>query len=116
MTPDDGTAWAADARAPSSRPIERYEQIAQLSRDMLAAAQRQNWEEVARLESTCRLLIEYLKRAPKIESMSPDEQRRRIELLREILRDDAQIRMRAEPWLLELERLIGMAPHAEGAG
>jgi len=88
--------------------IERYEEVAQLSRDMLVAAHLEDWEQVARLESRCQLLIGYLKRASTIVPLSEDEQRRRVALLRDILQDDAEVRMRAEPWLLELEQLIGV--------
>jgi flagellar protein FliT len=106
MPPDDGSAWHARGR-PARPLIERYREIAQLSREMLLAARREDWNEVARLEADCQLLIEQLKRAAMIEPLNADEQRRRIALLREILQDDGQIRMRAEPWLLELERLLG---------
>jgi len=108
MTPDDGNAWQAGARPESRRLIERYQEVAQLSRGMLAAANRKDWDEVGRLEARCRVQIDELKRAAMIEPLSAFEQQRRIELLREILRHDAQIRVRAEPWLLELERLIGL--------
>jgi flagellar protein FliT len=112
MAPDDGPAWAGRAEQQSRRLIERYQEVARLSGEMLAAAHREDWEEVARLETRCRILIGQLKRAALSEPLSPAEQHRRIELLRDILQDDAQIRMQAEPWLLELERLIGMAPRA----
>ena len=112
MAPDDGNGWPQRAEAQSRRLIDRYEEVAQLSRDMLAAAHREDWDHVARLEARCRLLIDHLKRVSKIEPLSPDEQHRRIELLRDILQDDAQIRARAEPWLRELERLIGAARRA----
>jgi flagellar protein FliT len=112
MAPDDRHAWAEPSRQPFSRLIERYEEVAQLSRDMLAASRREDWEEVARLEARCQLQIEQLKRVSMIEALGPIEQHRRIELLRAILHDDAQIRERAEPWLLELERLIGHARRA----
>jgi flagellar protein FliT len=91
--------------------IERYEEVAQLSRDMLVAAHLEDWDQVARLEARCQLLIGYLKRASTIVPLSPDEEQRRVALLRHILQDDAEIRLRAEPWLLELERLIGVARH-----
>ena len=116
MAPDDGSAWAAQAGAQARSLIGRYEEVARLSRGMLAAAQREDWDEVARLEAQCQLLIDYLKRAARIEPLSPLEQRRRIELLRDILQDDAQIRVRAEPWLLELERLIGAPRRPRRAG
>jgi hypothetical protein len=80
---------------------------------MLAAAHREDWAEVARLETQCRQRIEGLKRAATIEPLNAIEQQRRIELLRDILRADAQIRRRAEPWLLELERLVGVSRGAD---
>jgi flagellar protein FliT len=112
MAPDDGNAWSGRAERHSRPLIERYQDVARLSHDMLAAAQREDWAEVARLEEKCRTLIEPLKRAAMIEPLNPVEQQRRIELLREILRADAQIRMRAEPWLQELERVIGIPRRA----
>jgi flagellar protein FliT len=108
MAPDDGSAWHTAPGGASRRLIERYQEVAQLSRDMLAAAHREDWDELARLEARCRDRIERLKRAARVEPLSAVEQQRRIELLRDILQADAQIRVRAEPWLLELERLFGM--------
>lgn len=113
MAPDDGRAWSGRDEPQSRRLIDRYEELAQLSRDMLVAAHLEDWEQVARLEWRGQLLIEYLKRASAIVPLSEDEQHRRVELLRDILQDDAQIRLRAEPWLLELERLIGMPQRAK---
>jgi flagellar protein FliT len=96
-----------------SRPlIERYEEVAQLSRDMLVAAHLEDWDQVERLEARCQLLIGHLKQVSVVVQLSADEQRRRVQLLRDILQHDAQIRVRAEPWLLELERLIGVALRA----
>ncbi len=108
MAPDDGSGWAGRAVQRSGPLIERYREVAQLSRHMLAAARREDWEEVVRLEARCRILIGHLKEAALAEPLSPVDQQRRIELLRDILHDDAQIRLRAEPWVLELERLIGI--------
>jgi len=116
MAPDDGNAWLGREDAHSRSLIERYEEVAQLSRDMLVAAHLEDWDQVERLEARCQLLIEYLKRASMIVPLGADEQQRRVELLRDILQDDAQIRLRAEPWLLELERLIGMPRRAKPPG
>ena len=108
MAPDDGQALPRRDECGPRRLIERYQEVARLSRQMLEAAHREDWDQVARLEAQCQIQIGELKRAAMIEPLSEAEQRRRVELLRAILRDDAQIRRRAEPWLLELERLIGM--------
>jgi flagellar protein FliT len=80
---------------------------------MLVAARREDWDGFARLEARCHALIGHLKRAALIEPLSATEQQRRIRLLRDILQDDAQIRTRAEPWLRELERLLGLQRPAE---
>jgi flagellar protein FliT len=116
MAPDDGSAWPGRRGQEPRRLIARYQEVAQLSREMLAAARREDWNEVARLETSCQSRIEQLKRAAMIEPLNAIEQQRRIELLREILQDDAQIRARAEPWLLELERLLGVPRRTKPEG
>jgi hypothetical protein len=47
-----------------------------------------------------------LKQAAHKQRLGSAEQRRRIELLRAILANDAEVRRRSEPWLQQLERLI----------
>jgi hypothetical protein len=113
MAPDDGHALPGRDDLGSRRLIERYQEVVRVSREMVAAAHREDWGEVARLQAQCQGLIGDLKRASMIETLGVYEQQRRIELLRVILQHDAQIRSRAEPWLLELERLIGLPPRTE---
>jgi flagellar protein FliT len=103
--PDDGNLQRARTGGATGL-IERYEAIAAVSRQMLAAARADDWTEVARLEACCRELIAELKQLARSQRLSVAEQRRRIELLRGILADDAEIRLRAEPWLRQLERLL----------
>jgi flagellar protein FliT len=86
--------------------IQCYETIADTSRLMLAAARSDNWDEVVRLEGRCRELIAELKQVARTQHLGATEQRRRIELLRAILDNDAEMRVRAEPWLRQLERMI----------
>jgi flagellar protein FliT len=101
--------------AGSMRLLQRYEALAQVSRRMLAAAREDDWMQVARLEVRCGQLIEDLKAALKLESLSAAEQRQRIAFLRTILADDAEIRARAEPWLAQLENMVPCAPITIGA-
>ena len=106
--PDDGLAGAPR----SEGLIDCYEQIAQASHEMLAAARHGDWDSVARLEAACRGLICELQVQAASQRLGAGEQRRRLALLRSILADDAEIRDRSEPWLRELEKLL----HAPGAG
>lgn len=111
--PDDGAALPPRASS-AAAVIARYEEIAALSRRMLAAAHAGAWSEVRRLEGRCREVIAELKEAARHARLNRAEQRRRIELLRDILADDAQIRRRAEPWLSQLERLLMPVPRRPG--
>ena len=102
--PDDGRLPRTRAAAPGL--LQFYEAIADASRLMLAAARADDWDQVARLEDGCRELIAQLEQAARTQRLGAAEQRRRIELLRAILANDAEMRVRAEPWLRQLERLI----------
>ena len=106
MPPDDGRQFAKHAVPGAPALIQCYESIADTSRLMLAAAHGDDWDELARLEERCREQIEHLKRVARARPLGAAEQRRRIELLRAILANDAEVRKRAEPWLQQLERLI----------
>ena len=90
-----------------SQLLDHYEQIAQASQSMLDAARNSDWDEVERQEERCRALVASLK-AASIASplLRPQDNRRRMELLRRMLAADAEIRGRSEPWLRQLEQLI----------
>lgn len=81
--------------------LHHYEAIAKASCAMLAAARADDWIEVGRQEERCCALIETLKAAADFSNSLLDEadDARRMQLLRRILADDAQIRAHAEPWL-----------------
>ncbi|MEP6609780.1 MAG: flagellar protein FliT [Burkholderiaceae bacterium] len=83
-----------------SRLLQHYEAIAQASGVMLAAARAAEWSEVARQEQCCCALIAALRAAHGSEPpLGVVDDQRRMQLLRQILSDDAQIRGQAEPWL-----------------
>jgi flagellar protein FliT len=100
---------------PSCGLIRRYEEIAVASRDMLEAAHRGDWPAVERIEAQCREMITALKLAARTDTLSDAEKSRRLSLLRSILKDDAQIRLRAEPWLRDLENFLAVTRQAEGS-
>jgi len=81
--------------------LPHYEAIARASSEMLAAARADEWHEVAHHEERCGELITSLKVAERYPGapLSAVDHERRMQLLRQILSDDAQIRALAEPWL-----------------
>ncbi len=98
---------ARDPGAQRGRIIEHYEAIAAASRRMLDAARAGDWDEVGREEDRCRALIGLLKRTQPDGSLAYDGRRQRLALLRAMLADDAEIRELSEPWLKQLEALLG---------
>jgi flagellar protein FliT len=87
--------------------LDHYEQIAQASQSMLDAARNSDWDEVERQEARCRALVASLKAASQASPvLRPQDNRRRMELLRRMLAADAEVRDRSEPWLRQLEQLI----------
>lgn len=74
---------------------ERYQQLEHTSGLMLAAAQRANWPEVARLEQLARGQVAQLQ-APA-HGLSLSERRVRHQVLLAVLRHDALVRALADP-------------------
>ncbi len=83
-----------------------YEDAAGLTREMLGAARAEQWDDVAAKEKLC---TEKLAALPSAMPAQPDplHQRRKAELIRSMLDDNAEIRVLAEPWLARLSELIG---------
>jgi len=86
--------------------IAIFEDAAMLTREMLRAAREQQWDDVAKKEKLC---AEKLATLPPAMPAQPDlpYQRRKAELIRDMLDNNAEIRVLAEPWLARLSELIG---------
>src|SRR5256885_6948540 len=73
---------------------------------MLQAAQNKDWEGVTRYEGTCAVLIEQLRLKSHDEPLAPDQRKEKARIMQRILRNDAQIRTLAEPWLAQFEHML----------
>jgi flagellar protein FliT len=88
-----------------------YESIGRLSRTMVAAAERSDWESLAAAERICGLLIERIEAFGDPEAqLGPRERRRRLAILRDVLADDAQIRRYTEPSLTRFDGWLARPP------
>jgi flagellar protein FliT len=87
--------------------LDYYKAIESASQQMLAAAQKENWDQVVRLESTCAVLIAQLRGKARTNKLNNDERREKLRIMQRILRTDAEIRLLAEPWLSDIELLMG---------
>lgn len=83
-----------------------YHGIARLMKDMVAAAQRHDWEGLRDLENQCRPLTHALMAQESGSELPEPLKREKFLLLREILEDDAAIRGVTQSWMCELQQLI----------
>lgn len=83
--------------------IDVYENVSQLTRQMLAAARSRDWDTLHRLERDCASQASRL-RDGQPPSLSGELRARKVRLLQAILADDREIRTITEPWMEQLSR------------
>jgi len=86
-----------------------YEAMALASRAMLHAARDSDWDTVASLERHCAGLVAQMGRGPVAAPLDETQRRRRVEILQRLLAEDAEIRNLAQPWLADLQSMLGQA-------
>ena len=89
--------------------LSYYESVASASGDMLEAARRQDWDALAQAERLCAAATAVLKASGAEARLDEDKRRRKTEIIRRVLADDAEIRRLLDPRMRELERLLGSA-------
>jgi flagellar protein FliT len=84
-----------------------YESIGQVLQSMLQAAQNGEWDRLVEAEQSCSRLVARLRAiGDRHEPLDATGQRRKSEIIRQVLAADAQIRDLAQPRLRELESLM----------
>ena len=94
----------------STKLLDYYEAIEKASAEMLAAARAGNWDDVVRLEGACAVLIAQLKNAAHSGQLMQNEAKEKSRIMQRILLNDAEIRHLAEPWLEDLDHMLGGRP------
>ena len=85
--------------------IDVYENVSQLTRQMLAAARSRDWDTLHRLERDCASQASRL-RDGQPPPLSGELRARKVRLLQGILADDREIRTITEPWMEQLALLM----------
>lgn len=91
--------------------LDYYKSIESTSERMLASAQAGCWDDVARSETTCSILIGQLKLQAESETLEPQSRREKSRIMQRILRNDACIRRLAEPWLEKIDVMLNGSTH-----
>lgn len=80
-----------------------YKAIEDSSLKMIDAAKEEDWDSVVRFEGACAVLIEQLRFHAATEVLDDAARIEKSQIMLRILRNDAQIRYLAEPWLTHFE-------------
>ncbi len=94
----------------SATLLNYYEAIEKASAEMLEAARTGNWDAVVKLEGACAILIAQLKNAAQSSQLQHSEAKEKSRIMQRILLNDAEIRHLAEPWLEDLDHMLGGRP------
>lgn len=86
--------------------IANYESLSVLTEQMSDAAKQGEWERLIDLEQQCSRQINAMK--PMDASIALDEsaRQRKIQLIKDILSHDAEIRNRTQVWMTQLQRIL----------
>ncbi|TFW26013.1 flagellar protein FliT [Duganella callida] len=86
--------------------LSTYAAMAELTEQMVQAAERSDWDNLVRLEQRVAAHVQVLRAQEPQQPMSGAERERKIELIRQMLNADRQIRDLTMPWMAQLSKLI----------
>jgi hypothetical protein len=87
--------------------MQRYEKALELTRSMLDAAQKSEWERLVVLERDRATLINELRELDREPPRDARERDHKRVLLREIMQFDEQIEILTQDWMRELREVLG---------
>jgi flagellar protein FliT len=82
-----------------------YATMASLTEQMVRAASASDWDALVELEQRVAVHVQALRAQPQ-QPMQGAERERKIELIRQMLNADRQIRDLTMPWMAQLSKLI----------
>ena len=86
--------------------VERYRRMADASRRMLDAARLDDWDRVCLVEKECASLVAELLQMGDLAPTDPSLRQQKVDLLKRVLADDAELRLLSQPWLRKLDAVL----------
>jgi hypothetical protein len=87
--------------------MQRYDKALELTRAMLEAAQKSDWDRLVALEKERSALIDQLRELDVDPARDAQDRERKRELIRDIMRSDEQIQILTQDWMRELREVLG---------
>ncbi|WP_313704287.1 flagellar protein FliT [Massilia sp.] len=86
--------------------LSEYAAVADLTGQMLAAAEAGDWDQLVLLEQRCTVHVDTLKREEAAVTLNPQGRQAKVDCIKRILADDRRIRDLTMPWMAHLSALI----------
>ena len=86
--------------------VARYERMADASRRMLDAAREDDWDRVCAVEKECVRLVAELSEMGDLAPKDPTLRQQKLDLMKRVLANDAELRLLSQPWLRKLDALL----------
>lgn len=90
----------------SSQVITNYESLSAITSRMRDAAVQGEWDTLVGLEQQCNRQVATMKPVDAVVSLDEPARQRKIQLIKKILADDAEIRNRTELWMAQLQHIM----------
>lgn len=86
--------------------IVLYESVAGIMKQMLSAAQKEDWDKLTELEQHCARHVAEIKMLEDDQPLPSEALKRKISSIKSILADDREIRTLVTPWMARLNVLM----------
>ena len=83
-----------------------YEEIAQITAEMVLAARTQNWDRFVDLEAYCAENVEALRAQDHKKPLTTVALQKKVASIKKILADDREIRDLIDPWMARLSFVL----------
>ena len=90
----------------ASQVIMNYESLSSITTQMRDAALHGKWDQLISLEQQCSQYVATMKPEDAATKLDEPTRQRKIQLIKKILADDADIRNRTEMWTTQLQRIM----------
>lgn len=87
--------------------MAQYDKALELTRAMLDAAQKSDWDGLVALEKQRTVIIDHLRGVDTQPPRDLTARERKRELIQEIMRHDEQVQMLTQDWMRELREVLG---------
>jgi flagellar protein FliT len=86
--------------------LDCYDGIGAASGRMLTAAMANDWDALVNAESECAAIISRLQALGESKPLSENGARRKMQVIRKVLAEDAKIRDHTQPWMRSMEAIL----------